>query len=319
MQLFQRTAVVVVNGIRVDQLRIAFKVVKDGTTAPNTADVTITNLSLSARTQMEQKGAPLILQAGYAGQNTTLFSGRVRTCDHVRQGADWNTVIKSGDGEEELGFATISQTWRPGVPISAVLNTLVRQLGLDPGDSPAVFAQIQGTYINGCTLVGKVKGKLGEILAAQGFEWSVQDGRVQVTKKGDTTRETAIVLGPDTGLLGSPSHVSAGKSAQKDSSGETAAALAQLNSVRSLATAASHLVPRAAGVLSGVTTTPGQSMQTAKAGHVKFESLLMPFKPGRLVRLQSEGIKGDMRCIRVEHEGDTHGTAWVSRVEAKPV
>ena len=62
----------------------------------------ITNLSDSSRALVEKVNAPLIVQAGYAGDNTTLFTGRVRTCDHVRKGSDWETIIKSGDGEQEL-------------------------------------------------------------------------------------------------------------------------------------------------------------------------------------------------------------------------
>jgi len=266
VKLFARTAVVIVDTVRVENLRVSFKVHKDGTGKPNTAEVTIFNLSDATRSVVEKKGAPLIVQAGYGGQNTTLFSGRVRTCDHTRKNADWETVLKSGDGEQELKFATISNSWRPGVPVTAVIKALVAQLGLDPGDSATVYGVITGTYLNGCTLHGPARQHLSEILGAYGFDWSVQDGRVQVVKRGQASVDAVVELSPESGLLGSPTH--------------------------------------------GTGT---------KASQVSFESLLQAIRPGQRVKLVSRSVNGLMRALIVDHEGDTHGTDWKTKVEAAPL
>lgn len=269
MRLFDRTAAVIVGSVRVDSLRMTFKIHKDNAEKPNTAEVVISNLSPSTRSLIEKKGNPLIVEAGYGGDNSTLFSGRVRSCEHVRKGADWETTIRSGDGEEELKVATVSNSWKPGVAKTTVLNALVRSLNLDPGNSAQVFAGIPGQFSNGYVLdAAKTRQKLTDILWLAGYEWSVQDGRVQVVRRGSSNGESVISLSSETGLLGSPTHVTG---------------------------------------------------DAKKVNHVKFEALLQPFKPLRLVELNSDGIRGLVKVLTVDQEGDTHGGKWTSMVEAVPV
>lgn len=205
-RLFSRKCVVIVDTLRVENLRVAFKVHKDTGSKPNTCEVSITNLSAATRRQIQTKGAPLILQAGYPGSIATIFSGVTRTVDHVRAGPDWETRIRSGDGERAYGFAAISNSYRAGTSTRAVLTDLVNSLGLDTGTTAQVFAGLTGQFVNGYTAHGKSARLLDEVLGGLGYEWSVQDGRVQVLPKGGSTTEEAVVLSPDTGLLDSPEH-----------------------------------------------------------------------------------------------------------------
>jgi len=41
--------------------------------------------------------------------------------------------------------------------------------------------------------------------------------------------------------------------------------------------------------------------------------------PGGRVALSSASFKGGFRVIEVEHEGDTSGGAWYTRIEARPL
>jgi hypothetical protein len=203
-QLFQRQCRVIVGDMEVRDLRCAFKVKKDSGPKPNTADLVISNLSAATRGRINVKGAPLIIQAGYATNLSTIFSGTVRTVDQIREGANWNTTIRSGDGEHAYQFATVSSSYAPGTPVRAVLSNLLDSLGLDVGIAKTVVAQINGEYVKGFATHGKAVRALDEILGALGYEWSIQDERVQVLKKGEPTREEAVVIGPTTGLVGSP-------------------------------------------------------------------------------------------------------------------
>ncbi len=205
-RLYGRRIDVVVGDLRVDELRCAFQVKKPGGSKPNTAELRISNLAPATRAQMNVKGAPLIIQAGYLGTVGTIFSGQVRTVDHIRKGPDWETTVKSGDGEQSYAFASVSESFRAGTPARVVVAKLIESLGLDPGRSQQVLADLSAAYVHGYTATGRSADLLDEILDGLGYEWSIQDGRVQVLKQGESTLEELVHLSPESGLLDSPEH-----------------------------------------------------------------------------------------------------------------
>lgn len=205
-QLFNRKVVAIVGDVRVEELRCAFQVKKTSTSKPNTAELKITNLSPATRAAIQDQALPLIIQAGYPGTIATIFSGTVRTVDHIWKSPDWETTIKSGDGERPFAFATVSECFRAGTPARVVLAKLIESLGLDPGSTQATLSQITAAFTHGYSAAGRASDMLDEILNGLGYEWSIQDGRVQVLKQGDTTREELIHISPESGLIDSPEH-----------------------------------------------------------------------------------------------------------------
>lgn len=203
-QLFQRQVRVIADAVEIRDLRCAFKVKKDDASKPNTAEIIVTNLAQKTRSSIDRKGAPLIIQAGYSGSLSTIFSGVIRTVDHMHDGPNWHTSIKSGDGERRFQFATISNSYAAGTPVRAVLMNLLDSLELDASIAKRVVSEISGEFVNGYTAHGKSARLLDEILGGLGFVWSIQDGRVQVLEKDQPTTEEAVVLSPSTGLIGSP-------------------------------------------------------------------------------------------------------------------
>lgn len=285
-QLFKRQAIVIVGekqakaegvgvrtALRVDELRIVFKVKKDGGSKPNTSEVEITGLNEASRAAVQSKGAPLIIQAGFPTTIATLFSGTVRTADPTHTNADWVTKIRSGDGEIPYAFATLSNSYRAGTPVRVVLTELVDSLGIDPGNSRRVFAALSEQFVHGHTAHGASSRQLDEILGGLGFEWSIQDGRFQVLKRGDASLEEVVELAADSGLIGSPEH----------------------------------------GSGDGQKPVPKSSI-------VKLTATIQPrLKPGSRISVKSAGVNGVHRVLTVEHEGDTHGPKWETRVDAVPV
>lgn len=266
------------DALSVDSLRMQFKVKKDNSAKPNTAECVITNLKQSNRSRIQVKGAPVIIQAGYESTIATIFSGVVRTADAVWVGPDCNMVVRSGDGENAYGYATISQAFRKGTPKATVLAALCKALSgfaVDPVDTSQaqlIFANVGGVFANGYSAYGKVARHLDVVLKTIGFEWSIQDRALQVLNTGGTTQEQAVFLSPSTGLIGSPQHGSGdGKSPQKNAGVVKVKALLQ------------PLV-----------------------------------RPGSKISVQSNGLTGILRVISVEHQGDTHGDDWTSDIEAMP-
>jgi len=282
-QLLQRKCVVIVGppdaALRIEDLRVRFTVHKDSSIKPNTAEVRITNLSPSSRKRVQNRGDPLIIQAGYEGTISTLFSGRIRTSDNVREGPDWTTLIRSGDGENAYAFASISTSFRAGTSKSAVLTALGNALAnfvtdpIDVRDALNTFSGISGSVRQNLVCHGKVVDYLDPILRQAGYEWSIQGGRLQVLKVGDTTAQAAFELSPTSGMIGSAEH-GAGD-------GKFPEAKASIIKVRCL------LEPQ--------------------------------IQPGRKISLVSASVTGILRVIEGDYIGDTGGgQAWHNELQAKP-
>lgn len=206
MLLYRRSCVLRIGSQEIFGLRVTFKVHRDVGSKPNTCEVVVDNMSETNRAAAQVKGTTLILQAGYGDDVATIFSGQIRSGDTVREGPNWRTAIRSGDGEVNYQFKTVSESFAAGTPKRAVVKHLIDQLGLDAGNVDQKLAAVAERHLNGYVAHGKASVELNKVLTALGFEWSIQDGRVQVLKVGETTQETAVELTPESGLIGSPQH-----------------------------------------------------------------------------------------------------------------
>lgn len=191
--------------VQIEELRVAFKVKKSLTKEPNTAEVTVTNLSPQRRASLQTKGVKFILEAGYEGAGIAqLFVGDVRTIDHVRDAANWNTVIKSGDGERAFRYARVSESFAAGSPLSDVVQNLAGKLGLGLGNVTTKAAALSQRFDQGFAASGPVSRELDRVLAAAGLTWSVQDGDLQILAPDEPGALLVPELSPETGLIGSP-------------------------------------------------------------------------------------------------------------------
>jgi len=191
--------------LEIERLRVAFKVTKTSGKEPNTCEVTVSNLAADTRAALQTKGVKFLLQAGYEGTGIgQLFVGDVRTIDHVRDGATWNTVIKSGDGERALAFARVNESFASGVKIPDVVRKVAGKLGLGLGNTERAASQMTGEYSQGYAAHGPASRELDRVLAAAGYEYSVQDEQILIVRPGEGSGEQVPELSPSTGLIGSP-------------------------------------------------------------------------------------------------------------------
>lgn len=202
--LFSRACVLIVNSLRVEGMQVTFKVEKAIAKEPNTAEITITNLSKVSRGGMQAKGSRIILMAGYAENASVIFQGDSRTIDHRLDGTEWITKISCGDGEKSYQFDRISESFAPGTAVSTVARACVRAMLVDPGNAFSQCDRLEGKFLQGYTLHGKAATELDRILRPRGFTHSIQDGRLQILKGDEHAKGQAFLLTPDTGLVGSP-------------------------------------------------------------------------------------------------------------------
>ncbi len=195
-----------------NQLRIAFKVKRDRKPDPNKAEVQLYNLSAETRAGIK-KGQLLTIEAGYAGTFAQIFQGDVRTISHMQTNADWITKLTAGDGEDAHRNARVSESFGPKTKVSRVLSKLIDAYGLKAGNAKSVInekAAIQ-EYLQGKSLNGRACEQLDRILADVGLEYSIQDGALQVCEIGKAVNAPAVLLGPESGLVGSPEMAEEGK------------------------------------------------------------------------------------------------------------
>jgi len=187
----------------IKDLRVQFSVKKSASKEPNTAEVTITNLSPTRRAALQTKGVKFVLECGYVDTGVKqIFQGDVRHISHVRESADWRTVLKSGDGERAFQFARISETLGPKSTKSAVIKRLAAKLGLGLGNSGK--AAIPGSFEQGIVLSGPVSRELDKVLKGTGYEWSIQDEQLILLAESEVSGQDVPLLTPDSGLIGSP-------------------------------------------------------------------------------------------------------------------
>lgn len=288
--LAHRRCRVTVDKHRVEGLRVAFKVKKTTGMQPNTMECSITNLSGATRAAMVEKGATVILEAGYQSNFAMLFIGNARTIDHVREHADWVTKIECGDGEAAIANARVSESFGAGTGAGDIVSKLGSALGLNPGNIGDKRAALNAKqYAGGLTVMGKAATELDRVVKGAGMTWSVQDGAIFLLKPRETLKGQAVVLSPATGLIGSPEHGSAmGGGGMQD--------------VASADEGDAELDP------------------TKKPKVLKVKSLLQPIiKPGIAIQVKSEGTNGFFRAESVVHTGDTGGGDWYTEVELEPI
>jgi len=149
------------------------------------------------------------------------------------------------------------------------------------------------TYNAGFAFVGRARDAMDRVCANAGLEWSIQNRELQIIKSGGVFKQNAILLSPDTGLIGSP------------------------------AQEAKTMTERAASKLGVTIGQPGVRKTTDidKDGNIqeclqvigyKVKSLLQPIiEPGAYVQVKSDGIDGEFfRVEELTHVGDTHGNDW---------
>lgn len=186
-------------------LRVRFKVTRTTEKEPNTAEITITNLSSTTRSALQVKGVKVLLEAGYVATGLSrFFVGDARTIDHVRVGADWETRIKAGDGERGFRFARLSESYDRGVTAGQVLQKLANAIGLQVGNVPDQVPRLSLRFEQGYAVSGSAQRSIDRLVRSLGYSWSIQDGQLQVLARGQTVEQSIPDLGPDSGLIGSP-------------------------------------------------------------------------------------------------------------------
>lgn len=183
-------------------LRINFNVKKTGGKKPDEGKVQIYNLSPDSRGFVDQDGLVVFVYAGYGAAPELVFQGAIDDTTHKQDGLDWVTEIEARDGGAEFREGAVFETFKPPLDSTTLLNRVAQAMGLRfaviPPDLPVL------NFSQGYTLATTGRDALDEITTSLGAQWLVQDGELVVVVAGKATPEVAVLLTPQSGLVGRP-------------------------------------------------------------------------------------------------------------------
>lgn len=194
----------------ITDMRIRFSVEKHLGSEPNKADVAIYNLAQATRAAMEKRPVQVRLDAGYDGQRGLVFVGDLRYGLSSREGADWVTKLQLADGDRAYSEARVGTTYAAGsLPRDAVQQT-AKALGLTLSSALLDAPVLNLALPKSLALHGHARDALTQVLRPRRYDWSIQNGALQVLREGDTRTNRAFLLSSDadggTGIVGSPEY-----------------------------------------------------------------------------------------------------------------
>lgn len=210
MDLFKRSFRVVVDTIEIRNLDVRFTVRKTLKPEPNKAEISVWNLNETHRAALEQKKTPpVLIEAGYKGGTSVLFLGDLRSTVSQIDGPDIVTTLSSGDGEKAIRTARVSVSVKKGTTTDQVIKACAKALGVGEGNLNAAVSALKnaglGTlFSEGTVIHGSAARELSGLCKAAGLTWSVQNGKLQILPIAQALDGEAVVIGPSTGMVGSP-------------------------------------------------------------------------------------------------------------------
>lgn len=221
-ELFGKKWRVRIDTIVTDAHDVAFQVTKTRKRQPNTCSLSIWNLSEPQRRHIEALSIPqktaagtqrtgrgkirVEITAGYKDATSLIFRGDLRQAVTTREGPSLITTIEGDDGGRDVLLARVSRSFPAGTPVRTVVRACVDALGIGTGnlESLSYATRDGGTFPQGTVLSGRADAELTRILHSCGVTWSVQNGALQVLQAGRPLAASAVLLTPESGLIGTP-------------------------------------------------------------------------------------------------------------------
>lgn len=193
--------------------RTAFQVTKTATGDPNSARISIFNLSPESRAFLEQDNLWVWLQVGYGLTESftpyqTIFFGNLNRIKAVKRSGDVIMDIEAMDASNNLTTAVVSVGFSAEINNHQILDEVVKQLRVAVGHIEELPLHVNK---HGYTKVATAQKILDELTRPQGFTWNIQDGALYIQKIRKTGDLPEMVeefeLTQNTGLLGIPTKI----------------------------------------------------------------------------------------------------------------
>lgn len=220
MQQFLRKAIVVFEGsesgfqvnrynVADQDIRVEFQVEKSISSSQNKAEVRIWNLTENRRNSIGKELDNMRIEAGYIpaeGESNVgiIFSGQIRDVEHIMEGSDVITIVKSGDGDKAFKNSVISKTFPKGSSVKDVTEGIYEEFkkqGVKKGEwqFPDGLENFKRPY----SICGACSREMNVLGKGKKFYWSIQNGTMEVIPSNGYL-PGVVLLNKDSGLIGRP-------------------------------------------------------------------------------------------------------------------
>lgn len=189
---------------REPDFRIDFRIDFDDDPEPDQGEVTIYNLSEDSLNRI-QRGANIIVNAGYQGDVGTIMAGTVEQVESKWEKVDKTTKITIGDGTRQWLSTVVNKSYKPGIRSSQIISDLLNMFGLEVG---TVQLPQNVVYERGRSVSGPLQSVLRQIVQDAGARMQIVNGSVMIRPPGTGT-QTGFLLNSETGLIESPKKIDA--------------------------------------------------------------------------------------------------------------
>jgi hypothetical protein len=185
-------------------LHINFSVDKCDTETPNTANISLWNLSPAQLATLNEPDCVVTLKAGYGDRMPLIFVGTVTYISTELDGADRETAIEAVDGRVELRDTFVSLSYAGQINSKKIIQDIAGEMGITTSFSyNAEFYD----YPNSFSVVGPGRTALDKACGSSGLQWQIQNGILQIKNRNDTMTREVFVLSPDSGLIHIPKKI----------------------------------------------------------------------------------------------------------------
>ncbi len=207
--LFDRRVVLRIGDLEWTDLRVVFSVRRSTRKRPNLARaIRVYGLSRDTVGSVMAPGSLVQLSAGYATTAEVVFTGQLTRAQVLREGPDLVAEITARDGGTAWQ-ASASRVFGGSVTVASAVASLASDMGL--AVSASTLGSITGSTRRTVVARGYARDALDDLLRAAGYEWSIQDGALQVLQVGQALANTAVVLSAGTGLVNEPQPMEKGR------------------------------------------------------------------------------------------------------------
>jgi hypothetical protein len=198
-------------GLELGELRVKFSTKKGDTETPNSAEITVYNLSEETASRMQKEFTRVVLQAGYQDNLGVIFDGNIRQTRQGREnGTDTWLEITAADGDRAYNFATVNTTLAAGSKPADRVKAC-QQAFADKGAGAGHVPDLGGEKLpRGKVMYGMARKHMRDTADSTGTSWSIQDGKMQMVKNKGYLPGEAVVLTHETGLVGTPEQTNEG-------------------------------------------------------------------------------------------------------------
>lgn len=274
-------------------LRVRFQITANDIETPNVAVIRVYNLSSERVKYLISEFTQVTVAAGYGENIGTIFKGQVK---QFRRGKERNVDsyldILAADGDQAYNFGLVNQgqgiSLPGGTSASQRFNALTQSLGV-PADPSAtnVLAANQptgGVLPRGKVMFGLARYYMGDLARTANVRWSIQGGRAVLVPITGYLAGDIIKINSSSGMVGVPE------------------ATEQGITVTCLLNPAIQIGYQIQLNEADVTDTILKSQFFPEYTHLN------------LVATVDQSTEGLYRVIVIEHEGDSRGNEWFTKL-----